>query len=116
MRDLNLNKNNKNIKMLINKNTFEIDPQFIYDDDILGTSLDNYPDYYIFTDGSVYSNKTNRFMKPMIRGKYLQIALYKDGIRKMLTLSRLVAIAFIPNPDPPAAIAFNSNITLAMTG
>ena len=63
MRYLNLNKNNKNIKMLINKETWEIDPNFIYDDDILGTSLDNYPDYYIFTDGSVYSNKRNKFLK-----------------------------------------------------
>ncbi len=40
MRYLNLNKNNKNIKMLINKNTFEIDPTFIYDDDNI-IELDN---------------------------------------------------------------------------
>jgi len=40
MRYLNLNKNNKNIKMLINKNTWEIDPTFIYDDDEI-IELDN---------------------------------------------------------------------------
>ena len=86
--------------MLINKVTWEKDPQFLYDGDILGTSLDNYPDYYIFTDGSVYSNKRNRFLKGCNDGNgYLQIGLSnKDGEGKFLT-HRLVALTFIPNPE-----------------
>ena len=85
---------------MINKVTWEKDPQFIYDNDIIGRSINNYPDYYIFTDGSVYSNKTNRFLKDYddTRG-YLQIGLRNKDGRKFHKIHRLVALAFIPNPN-----------------
>ena len=85
--------------MLINKETWEKDPQFIYDDDILGKPLDNYPDYYIFTDGSVYSKYKNRFLKPRPNTcGYLYVSLCnEDGVKPHL-IHRLVAIAFIQNP------------------
>ena len=86
--------------MLINKETFEIDPTFIYDDDIYGTSIDGYPNYYIFTDGSVYSKYKNRFLEGC-KNKigYLQIGLRNKDGRKTYRIHRLLAIAFIPNPE-----------------
>lgn len=40
-----------------------------------------------------------KIMKPMKNGGgYLQVGLYKDGKRKILSVHRLVATAFIPNP------------------
>ena len=48
-------------------------------------------------------NKNNckeRIRKPTKNGSgYLQVQLYKDGIRKMHLVHRLVACAFIPNPQ-----------------
>ena len=86
--------------MLINKETWEIDPQFLYDDDIIGTTIDNYPNYYIFTDGSVYSNKRNIFLNGSENNRgYLKLKLCNQDGRKFHLIHRLVAIAFIPNPN-----------------
>lgn len=42
----------------------------------------------------------SRILKPHINGKgYRRIGIYKDGIRKRYDIHRLVAIAFIPNPE-----------------
>lgn len=52
-----------------------------------------------------FYNCPNKFTKLMIRSNnlnrfgYVKVALYKDSIRKWFTAHRLVAFAFIPNPE-----------------
>ena len=56
-------------------------------------------EYAITRDGNVWSYKSNKFLKPRLIGGYHQVNLYKDGKKKDLYIHRLVADAFIPNPD-----------------
>lgn len=67
-------------------------------------TIEECPGYYISSYGNVYSDKSGniRKLKPFLdsRGLYLMIRLLKpDGTRKSFLIHRLVAIAFIPNPD-----------------
>ena len=56
--------------------------------------------YGITTEGDVYSYKSKRFLKPGDIGDgYLQVILYKDRERKFYLIHRLVAEAYIPNPE-----------------
>lgn len=56
--------------------------------------------YQVSDDGRVRSIKTKRELRrtPNKRG-YLQVTLYDNGRRKTFRVSRLVAQAFIPNPN-----------------
>jgi len=55
-----------------------------------------FEDYIIYSDGKVWSNKKNKFLKPYSDSKgYLRIELCK----KNYSIHRLVAISFIPNPN-----------------
>jgi hypothetical protein len=56
--------------------------------------------YAITSCGKVWSYKSNRFLKPFMHQKgYCCVALYKDGQRKNFRIHRLVAEAYIPNPE-----------------
>lgn len=56
--------------------------------------------YMISDDGQVWSNYKKGFLKPGERsGGYLFVNLCKDGIQKHYNIHRLVAEAFIPNPN-----------------
>lgn len=56
--------------------------------------------YQVSSDGRVRSTKTKRELSsaPNKRG-YLQVVLCDNGRRKCYRVHRLVALAFIPNPD-----------------
>jgi hypothetical protein len=62
-------------------------------------------DYDVFEDGAVWSVKGFKFMKPQRQRKkngnkyYLYVRLSKDGKVKKHYIHRLVAEAFVPNPD-----------------
>lgn len=62
----------------------------------------NYPGYYVDDSGKVYSRKYGdlRELKqyPKTHG-YLYVALSRNGKKDYLRVHRLVAEAFIPNPD-----------------
>lgn len=56
--------------------------------------------YAITSCGKVWSYRNECFLKPKIRGRgYLTVNLWKDGVFKTKKIHRLVAEAFIPNPD-----------------
>lgn len=56
--------------------------------------------YAVTSCGKVYSYRSKKFLKPRVhRDGYLIVALSKDYKKKQCFLHRLVAEAFIPNPD-----------------
>ena len=62
--------------------------------------IEGYPDYMISSDGSVWSCKSHIYLKPAYTKRgYASVELFnKNGSRRML-VHRLVARAFIPNPN-----------------
>ena len=55
----------------------------------------DHPKYLIYPDGRVWSNKSNRFLKPSKTRPYYHVRI--DGETR--NIHRLVAIHYIPNPD-----------------
>lgn len=60
--------------------------------------------YRVSTKGEIYSIRYNKNLKQFYRGsrpdnKYLVVDLHKDGMGKTVSVHRMVAEAFIPNPD-----------------
>ena len=69
---------------------------------MLKTKINNFSNYIIFSDGSVFSCKRNKMMKLTLDNniKYFRISLRDDsGNIASYLVHRLVAEAFIPNPD-----------------
>ena len=62
-------------------------------------TIQGYENYEVSSEGDI-RNKKGKILKP---GKnscgYLYVVLYKNGKRKNFLVHRLVAIAFIPNPE-----------------
>lgn len=56
-------------------------------------------DYIIYDDGRVYSLKAKRFLKGDTSSGYLRYLLCINNKKKRFSAHRLVAEAFIPNPD-----------------
>lgn len=68
--------------------------------------VEGYEGHYLVSNygriKSFYKNKNGRFIKPLVMnaGKgYEQVGLYKNGRQKKILLHRLIAEAFIANPD-----------------
>lgn len=64
--------------------------------------IKDYEQYYISDVGNVYSTKHNKMKKLKAgpnTGGYLMVALRKDNNYKQFLVHRLVAQAFIPNPE-----------------
>lgn len=64
--------------------------------------------YYISDHGDLYSSKTNIIMKSSKNSDgYLSSILYVNKTKYSVSIHRLVAIAFIDNPDPANKIQVN---------
>lgn len=63
--------------------------------------IQDYEEYYLIYDtGQVWSIRSNKFLKPMVtRDGYLTVDLCKHGTDNIQKIHRLVAKAFIPNPN-----------------
>ena len=60
--------------------------------------IKGYENYSVSNQGRVYNYKKRIFLKPQKNThRYLHVGLWKNGIGKMHTIHRLVALAFIPN-------------------
>lgn len=66
------------------------------------SEIKNFPGYYVDRGGVIYSSKSEHLRElkqyPKTHG-YLYVTLFRDGKRYYLRVHRLVAEAFIPNPD-----------------
>lgn len=57
-------------------------------------------EYTVYSDGRVFSNKSNKFLRSVDNGNgYLTVSLCANGRRHTEYVHRLVAEAFLPNPD-----------------
>lgn len=67
----------------------------------LPVNLDGYESKYKITnDGRIYSEYLGDFLKPFYsRGGYVRVKLNYGNRSKKFMMHRLVAMAFIPNPD-----------------
>jgi hypothetical protein len=64
--------------------------------------IEGFEDYYVDELGNIWSTKFNKNLKIKTRKDsdgYLMITLHKDGKRYTKKVHRLIAIAFIPNPE-----------------
>ena len=62
--------------------------------------IENYSNYSISEDGEIVNIKFNRPLVPHLNSQgYLEVQLSKDGKCKTKLIHRLVAQAFIPNPN-----------------
>lgn len=56
--------------------------------------------YLVSNDGRVMRSATGRVLKDTLNNcGYKNVSLWKEGIQKRSSVHRLVALAFIPNPD-----------------
>ena len=64
--------------------------------------IDSNPDYQVSNTGLVRSIKHNRVkvLRPVLtNGRYWSVGLWVNSTEKRFCIHRLVALAFIPNPD-----------------
>lgn len=82
--------------------------------------LKDFPDYYVTDTGDVYSRKYQPIKNPMSRIKklkpilqktgYLAVALHKNKKQYIITVHRLVAETFIPNPQHKTQVNHKNGI------
>jgi hypothetical protein len=61
--------------------------------------IKDHPNYSIDITGLVINNKTNKYLKIQLNQKREIVELWKDNKKKHCQIHRLLAEAFIPNPD-----------------
>ena len=61
--------------------------------------IEVFADYKVNENGEVYSIKRNKILKQYEKKNYLGVYLYQDNKRKFRLVHRLVANAFIANPN-----------------
>lgn len=60
---------------------------------------ETFPDYEICQYGVVRNKKTSKIMSVWLRAGYPTVSLCRDGKQYKVLLHRLLALAFIPNPN-----------------
>lgn len=62
-------------------------------------NIKDYPNYYVTSCGKIWSYKKNKFLSPSLNQGYLQVMLTNDKGTKTFKIHRLVAQAYLSNPD-----------------
>jgi hypothetical protein len=74
-------------------------------------TIDGFESYKINEVGMVWSNNFSRFIKNLINEDgYYKVNLYSNGKMKTFLVHRLVASAFIPNPDNKPCVNHKNGI------
>ena len=82
----------------MSKLSIKITPKFRCIAELPG--YEDYNDYDIYRDGRVYSRKSKRFLTDRYtKYGYIRIRMYRLLESDYVVVHRLVALAFIPNPD-----------------
>jgi hypothetical protein len=72
--------------------------------------IQNYNNYSISNMGNVRNDRTNRILQPEINNKgYYTVNLNKNGKMKTMRVHRLIAVAFLNNPDGKPCIDHTNN-------
>lgn len=73
----------------------------LINDEEIWKSIKDFPNYEVSNLGRVRNKNTNNILKPALDKTtgYLKVNLWNNGTEKMHTIHRLVANAFIPNPE-----------------
>jgi hypothetical protein len=67
--------------------------------------IDESKNYDIFNIGNVRNVKTGRLLKSGVNSDgYLKVGVYKDGKYKTYKIHRLIAMAFINNPENKSCV------------
>jgi len=61
--------------------------------------IQEFPNYSVSNAGNVKNNKTNKLLKLNVKGGYHHVSLTSENGKKLFKVHRLVASAFIPNPE-----------------
>ena len=61
--------------------------------------IEGFPNYLVYEDGKIWSKKSKKYLKPGISKGYYVVCLHNKGKKHMKKVHRLVAMAYIPNPD-----------------
>ena len=73
-------------------------------------SIENYDNYAVSSFGRVKNTKTERILKAADNGQgYLKVSLYEDGVKKTHKIHRLVANAFLNNPNDKLCVDHKDN-------
>lgn len=76
------------------------------------SAIDGYDNYVIFEDGKIINTDTGKEKKPTLnKYGYYRIGLSKNHIEYKFYLHRLLAMAFIPNPDNKDTVDHINRIT-----
>ena len=68
--------------------------------DLHPKKIEDFEGYWIYPDGRVFSERSERFLTATLSRKdYLQVNLRQNGATRKKRIHRLVAEAFIPNPE-----------------
>ncbi len=62
-------------------------------------AINDYPNYSVSNFGNVKNNTTNKIMRQNVRGGYSKISLKNGNKKSSCNVHRLVALAFIHNPE-----------------
>lgn len=62
--------------------------------------ITGFPMYYIDCEGNVWSRNRGRHLVPFVRNGVGYVVLYKNNWNTQRTIDKLVAEAFVPNPNP----------------
>ena len=96
----------KNVKAIVRK----------YEEDLIKLnvevfrSIDGYDNYAVSTFGRVKNVITGKILKGSVNSRgYLRINLCDDGVMKTFTVHRLVACAFIKNPNDKECVDHKNN-------
>ena len=66
----------------------------------MGVPVKGYEQYFVNERGNIYSSISQKYLKPNITaGGYCTVELFRGGKSKRLLVHRIVAAAFIPNPN-----------------